>query len=97
MSRIVVVAPLRENARDRARRLVEQGPPFDLPASALDRHHVHLTDREVIFVFEGPDARAAVEQVVGEPGVWKAASEWRACLAGRPRIADETFEWARDG
>ena len=96
MSRVVVVAPLREDARETARLLVEKGPPFDLRATALDRHQVHLTDREVVFVFEGSDARAAVESLVGDPGIWKAAPAWRGCLAGRPRIADETFAWARN-
>jgi hypothetical protein len=97
MEQLVIVVPLRPGTRAQALELVRQGPPFPLAETNFARHEVHLTDREAIFVFEGPDARAAVEEVVGEPGVWKAASEWRACLAERPRIADEAFEWARGG
>ena len=36
-----------------------------------------------------------VEQVIGEVGVWEAASAWRACLDGRPRVADTVFAWRR--
>lgn len=97
MSRVVVVAPLKEGARETARLLIEEGPPFDPGATSLVRHHVYLTDREVVFAFEGPEARATVERLVGDPGVWKAATAWRDCLAGRPRIAEETFAWARAG
>ena len=95
MSWVVVVAPLREGARDTARLLVAGGPPFDPERTPLVRHHVYLTDKEAVFTFEGPDARAAVEGLVGESNVWKAAAAWRECLAGRPRIAEEVFAWDR--
>ncbi len=96
MSWVVVVAPLREGARETARLLIEDGPPFALGETSLERHHVHITDREVAFVFVGSDARAAVEGIAGDPGVWRAATAWRECLAGRPRIADEAFSWTRE-
>jgi hypothetical protein len=54
MSRLVVIAPLRENARERAVQLLSEGPPFQLEETAFDRHQVYLTDREAVFVFEGP-------------------------------------------
>jgi len=95
MSSVVVVAPLREGARETARLLIESGPPFDPGSTALTRHQVFLTDREVVFVFEGVEARSAVEHLVGDPGVWKAATAWRECLAGRPRLAEETYTWTR--
>jgi hypothetical protein len=95
MSWVVVVAPLKDGARETARLLIEDGPPFEPKETSLERHHVYLTDREVVFVFVGPNARAAVEGIAGDPGVWRAATAWRECLAGRPRIADEAFAWTR--
>jgi hypothetical protein len=95
MSWVVVVAPLKEGARETARLLVESGPPFSPGETSLTRHHVYLTDREVVFAFEGPDARATIERLIGETGVWKAATAWRECLAGRPRIAEQIFTWDR--
>jgi hypothetical protein len=95
VSRIVVVASLKPGSRDAARLLIENGPPFDPGATALTAHEVFLTDREVVFVFEGENARAIVEELVGDPGVWRAATSWRECLDGRPRLADESYGWAR--
>lgn len=95
MSTIAVVAPLKYGAQAEARALIEAGPPFDPARTSLDRHEVFLTGDEAVFVFEGANARAAVEQLVGESSVWKAALAWRRCLAGRPRIAEDVYEWRR--
>lgn len=95
MTWLVVVAPLKEGTRETARLLIEEGPPFDPATTSLAQHHVLLTDREAVFLFEGPDARAAVERVVGNPSVWRAATAWREILAERPRIAEVAFSWVR--
>jgi hypothetical protein len=97
MSRLVLVAPLREGAREEVLRLIAAGPPFDLAGSDLSQHHVFVTDHEVVFVFEAAEARAAVERLAGDPAVWRAAGAWRACLAGRPRLAAEAFTWSKPG
>jgi hypothetical protein len=93
--RLVVVVPLRPGARERARLLLEEGPPFDPETTPLERHHVFLTEREAVFLFEGPKARAFVDRLVGDPSVWKAAVAWRRCLGGSPRIAEEAYAWVR--
>ena len=95
MSTFVVVAPLRPAAREAARELLAQGPPFDPEGTALESHQVFLTDREAVFLFEGPDAKETVQKVTGDPGVWRAAARWRELLAGRPRIAESAYTWAR--
>jgi hypothetical protein len=95
MTRIVVVAPLKEGARETARLLLEDGPPFDPSRTRLTGHHVHLTETEVIFAFEGPDVRGIVESLIGEASVLQAATAWRECLSGRPRIAEEIYRWER--
>ncbi len=97
MSRIVVVAALREGMRETARLLVQGGPPFDPERTSLLRHDVYLTEREVVFVFEGREARRAVARLVGDPGVLRAAGAWSDCLDGRPRIAEPAFAWTRPG
>lgn len=94
-SRVVVVVPLKPGAARRARELVRAGHPFDPGALAVERHHVFVTDREVVFLFEGADARAAVRQLARRPGVLKAAAGWAALLAGSPCVADETYSWIR--
>jgi hypothetical protein len=53
MGRLVAVLPLKPGARDRAEALLRERPPFDLELTRFDRHQVFLTNREVVFVFEG--------------------------------------------
>ncbi len=94
MSRLVVIAPLRENARKRALQLLSEGPPFELAETAFDRHQVYLTEREAVFVFEGP-GRATLELPGEEPALWRAAEAWNECLAAKPRVARTAFSWER--
>lgn len=95
MRRVLVVAPLREDAHATVRLLIQDGPPFQLEGTGLERHEVFLSEHEAIFVFEGENPRAAVERLLGEAAVWRAAVAWRECLAGKPRIAEEAFAWDR--
>lgn len=94
MTRLVVIAPLADGGRERALRLLEQGPPFDLQATAFDRHQVYLSDREVVFVFEGP-GEATLRLAGEDAALWRAAEAWQACLAAPPRVAATAFAWER--
>jgi hypothetical protein len=92
---VAVVVPIRRGMAEAARRLVEAGPPFDLEGLGLERHHVFVSEREVVFFFEGESASAAVEALSRSPRVLNAAVRWRGILAGRPRLAAEQFGWTR--
>jgi hypothetical protein len=93
---VVVVVPIEHGTAEAARRLIEEGPPFDLDRIGLERHHVFVSEREVIFLFEAESAAAAVDSLARSPGALKAAARWRGILAGRPRLATEQFAWRRD-
>jgi hypothetical protein len=88
MAQLVVIFPLKPNARGRARALLDE-------ATRFDRHGVFLTDREVVFVFEAPGETETLDLPGDDPAVWAAASAWRECLDGRPRIARPAFSWSR--
>jgi hypothetical protein len=94
---VAVVVPIRRGTADEARRLVVEGPPFDLEQLALQRHHVFVSEREVVFFFEGESATAAVDALSRSPDILKAALRWRSIFAGRPRLAEEQFGWTRTG
>lgn len=91
---VTVVVPIKRGAQERALRLIEAGPPFDPTELSLERHRVFVTEREVVFLFEGEDARRAVEKLARRPSVWRVAAAWRDCLAGAPRVAVEAYSWA---
>jgi hypothetical protein len=92
---VAVVVPIKRGTAEAARRVVEDGPPFDLEHLALERHHVFVSEREVVFFFEGDSATTAVDALWRSPQVLNAAVRWRGILAGRPRLAEERFGWTR--
>jgi hypothetical protein len=94
MSRLAVVVPLQDGARDRAQSLIRAGPPFDLQESGLESHYVFVTDSEVVFLFAG-ESRAAIERLAGEAHLWTVASTWKDLLAGPPRIAEDAYAWVQ--
>lgn len=95
MSRLVVVVPLEEGSHERARALLEEGPPFDLEETEFDRHHVFLTQKEAVFVFEAPGPAATLSFPAEDVGLWKAAAAWGECMSARPRKAQTAYSWER--
>lgn len=94
--RTLVVVPIREDAHDAVRDLLDAGPPFDpsqLPG--LERHEVYLSLDEVVFLFDSSFGAHAIEPLLADPALWKAAASWHEHLAGPPRIADEVYSWRR--
>jgi hypothetical protein len=90
---VAVVVPIRRGTAETAKQLIDEGPPFDVEGLGLERHHVFVGEREVVFFFEGDSAAAAVDALSRSPGVLKAAARWRRILGGRPRLAEERFGW----
>lgn len=94
---VLVRVPIRHGRLPEVRALVGRGPPFQPGEIAGLRHHeVFVCDQAVIFLFQGRDVRRAVDQMARNPAVWKAAVEWRNCLAGRPTIVDSAYRWSLD-
>jgi hypothetical protein len=94
--RTVVVVPIREDAHDAVRALLDAGPPFDpsqLPG--LDRHEVFLTLDGVVFLFDSSFGAHAIEPLLADPALWKVAASWHEHLVGSPRIAEEVYSWRR--
>jgi hypothetical protein len=94
MARVVIVVPLLQSRRDRARVLLEHGPPFDPDIAGLESHHVFLTDHEAVFVFEA-DELDAVEQLASDPTLWEAMAGWNDVVAGPARMAEDVYSWVK--
>jgi hypothetical protein len=71
-----------------------RGTPFEVEAIGLERHHVFVSEQEVVFFFEGGNAATVVTALLRSPEVLKTAVRWRRILAGPPRLAEERFGWA---
>jgi hypothetical protein len=103
---LALVVPLRRGCLDRARKLLEKGPPIDPARLGVSEHEVYLDENAVIFVFRGRDVRARVGQAVRHPAVWRAGLEWQSCFAGPPQILEAAevrrssapvYRWASSG
>ncbi len=94
VKRLVLVLPLKQGARERAHALLEKGPPFDLEASGLERHHVLLTDESAVFVFEA-ETSDAVERLASDETLWSAVAGWTDLIAGPPLLAEDVYSWIR--
>ena len=95
MAQLVVVVPLRPGTAERARELLAGGPPFELAETEFRRHAVHITDREVIFVFDSLGDSATLSLPAEDAALWQAAAAWREVMDGKPRVARLAFSWER--
>ena len=95
MAQLVVVVPLKRGAADRARELLSGGPPFELADTDFRGHAVHVTDREVIFVFDSQGESATLTLPAEDSALWEAAAAWREVMDGKPRVARLAFSWGR--
>jgi hypothetical protein len=95
MSRLVVVVPFVDGARDQVKELLGQGPPFEIEGTQLSKHEVFLTDHEVIFDFETPGSEPPIALEAENPALHAAAEAWHAVMAGKPRKAVKVFAWRR--
>jgi hypothetical protein len=86
--RVAVAVSLAPGTDDDVRALVAKGPPVEPAELGLRAHEVWLDERrhEVVFVFEGDDARRKVERAARSPALWRAGLAWRRCIAGRPKL-----------
>jgi hypothetical protein len=93
--RALVVVPLKEGSRERARELVDRGPPFEPERTGLARHHVFLLENQALFLFETDAGTRALEELLTEPDLWRSAEAWHEIVAGPPQIAEDAFSWVR--
>jgi hypothetical protein len=100
MNRLAIVVALKEGAHSEAERLLFKGPPFDPGEAGFTRHAVYLTSKEVVFVFEGPEAEWSLDDLVSDffhPALHMAELEWKEIEDAPPRLAREAYFWENHG
>jgi hypothetical protein len=95
VDRVVMVAGLKSDARERARELAEQRSPFE-EELGFDRVVFYLSESEVVFVFEGPDADQSLRAILNDPVSSTALSPWLPLFDGPLHRASEVYVWERD-
>jgi hypothetical protein len=95
MHRFVVTATLKPGCSEEVRRLLREGPPFEISQTSLQRHLVFLAGDELIFLFEGEHAEREVKELLADPDVLGQIGLIGACIEGAPRLPEEVFSWER--
>lgn len=98
MRRLAIIARLKSGCEEKAAELIAKGAPFDPEGSGFDRHAVFLSATEVVFVFEGTEVDAHLDDLIENPFRWMvsdAFDEWRPLIEDPPRIAREKYFWER--
>jgi hypothetical protein len=67
MDRVVLVAHLKPGSRQRAEELLAESSSREDINAAFDRRAVFLSETEVVFFFEGPDAETSVGAIFNDP------------------------------
>jgi hypothetical protein len=67
MDRVVLVARLRSNGRERARELLARDPSSPGVEPAFDGAGIFISESEIIFFLEGRDADESVRAILNDP------------------------------
>jgi len=94
MDRIAVIGRLVPGTEERARELLDAGPPFDPGTIGLAEHSVYVGNGIVVFVFEGADVVKHLSGLVNDPVQSASFGAWAPILAEAPWLAHEDYHWS---
>ncbi len=97
MDRLVLVASLRPDGRERARELLAHRKASPAVESAFDREAIFMSQSEVIFVLEGEDADESLRAILNDPVSSTSLSPWLPLFDGPLHSTEEVYFWERDG
>ena len=92
MQRLVLTARLRQGARERALELAAAMP--DQSTRVFERFSVYLSEFEVVFLAEGPNAESLVREVFNDPVRSTEIGPWLPLFDGPLHRADEVYHWS---
>jgi hypothetical protein len=94
VERFAMIARLKPDARERARELIEQRAG-DYVSTEFERQAIFLAEGEVVFFFEGSDARKKLRSILNDPVRSTELSPWLPLFDGPLHAAQEVFYWER--
>jgi hypothetical protein len=94
MERLVLVAQLKPNSRERARELIAEYSVNEDLSRAFDRQGIFLSETEVVFFLEGPEAKLTVREILNDPSATE-IGHWIPLFDGPLHRAREEYFWER--
>jgi hypothetical protein len=96
MDRYVLMARLKPSSRERAQELLAGYPSDEVLGAAFDRQAVFLSETEVVFFLEGPDADRSVTAIFNDPSATE-IGHWIPLFDGPLHRVPEGYYWERAG
>jgi hypothetical protein len=96
VERVVIIARLKPEGRDRARELIAEYEGGHHLPTEFDRQAIFLAEGEVIFFLEGPDAEQKLRRIVNDPVRSTELGHWLPLFDGPLHAAPEAYYWERD-
>jgi len=93
--RLVLTARLKEGARERAVELVGS-MPTPLETDGFEWLSVYLSESEVVFLVEAPEAEFLVRQILDDPVRGTEIGPWLPLFDGPLHRAEEVYQWSHD-
>jgi hypothetical protein len=93
MEKVVLLARLKDGAREGAEQLLTDEARANAPENAFERGTIFLSDNEVVFLFEGPDAASTVRAILDDPVRSTVVTPWLPLFEGPLHRAHEAYSW----
>ena len=93
MDKVVLLARLKDGARERAEQLLTDEARANAPEDAFERGTIFLSDGEVVFLFEGTDAAVTAREVLDDPVRSTVITPWLPLFDGPLHRAHEAHTW----
>ncbi len=95
MERVVLIARLKPEGRDRALELIAEHQAGQHVSTEFERRAIFLAEGEVIFFCEGPDADQVVRRIMNDPVRSTFLGHWLPLFDGPLHAAREAYYWER--
>jgi hypothetical protein len=93
MDKVVLLARLKDGAREHAQELLTDEARANAPEDAFERGTIFLSDSEVVFLLEGADAAEAVRAILDDPVRSTVLTPWLPLFEGPLHRAREAYSW----
>jgi hypothetical protein len=93
--RVVLLAALKPGGRERALKLLEEVANSEEQEAVTERQSVFLSDRDVVFLFEGEDAGKSVRELLNDPVRSTLLGSWLPLFDGPLHGAYEAYFFER--
>jgi hypothetical protein len=96
MERVVLIARLKPEGRDRARELIAEHKAGRNTSSDFDRFAIFLAEGEAVFLLEAADAEEKLRHIVNDPVRSSELGPWLPLFDGPLHAAREAYYWERE-